>query len=229
MFDDFHAPASKDGQKRLGGSMVAAFVLYCGVGGVIIGATATAHRVVEEDLEQVEFAKLPPEPPPPPPPVAESTPSARPKVNRKTITTPKEVPKDAPEESDKPLAPAEPAGPVDGFLDGVAGGTGTARAPREVEPPKKKDEPLLRPVALKGNRRPTYTPRARRLGLEGLVVVIFIVDTKGRVVNPRIVSGPPALGEIVLKTVSSWRYRPATRGGKPVKFRMRVPVRFQES
>jgi protein TonB len=231
MFDDFHAPASTDGQRRLGGSMVVALVLYCGVGALIIGATATAKRVVEEQLEQVKFAKLPPEPPPP---VVEAQPSPRPKANRKVITTPKEVPKVTPEESDKPLARAEPAGPVDGFLDGVEGGTGTARgAAPAPKPPAQvevaKPEPIVKPVALSGNRRPTYTALARRLALEGLVVVTFLVDTDGRVADARIVQGPPELGEIVLQTVRGWRYRPATQGGKPVPYRMKVPVRFQES
>jgi protein TonB len=143
------------------------------------------------------------------------------------------VPKEKPEESDKPLADADPAGPVDGFLDGVVGGTGTARVARPTPPPPppvvKKPEPIVKPVALEGNRRPTYTARAKRLGLEGLVVVAFVVDTDGRVVSPRILSGPPELGEIVLDAVRSWRYRPATQGGRPIRFNMKVPVRFQES
>jgi len=229
MFDDFHAPAGTEGQRRLGGSMVVALVLYCGAGALIIGATATAGRVVEERLEQVAFANLPPVPPPP---VVEAKPSPRPKANRKVITTPKEVPKITPEESDKPLAPAETAGPVDGFLDGVEGGTGTSHGAAPPPPPKPqvaKTEPIVKPVALKGNRRPIYTALARRLALEGLVVVAFLVDTNGRVVDPRILQGPPELGEIVLQTVRGWRYRPATQGGKPVPYRMQVPVRFQES
>jgi protein TonB len=232
MFEDFHAPAGTEGQRRLGGSMVVALVLYCGAGAIIIGATATVGRVVEEDLGQVKFANLPP-PPPPPPPVVDAQPSPRPKANRKVITTPKEVPKNTPEESEKPLARAELAGPVDGFLDGVEGGTGTARGAAPAPPPPKpqvaKTEPIVKPVALSGNRRPTYTARARRLGLEGLVVVAFLVDTNGRVVDPRIVQGPPELGEIVLQTVLGWRYRPATQGGNPIPYRMKVPVRFQES
>ncbi len=211
--------------------MAVALLLYCGAGALIIGATASARRVAEEQLEQVKFANLPP--PPPPPPVVATQPSPRPKANRKVITTPKEVPKNTPAESEKPLAPAEKAGPVDGFLDGVEGGTGTSRGAAPAPPPPKpqvaKAEPIVKPVALSGNRRPTYTALARRLGLEGLVVVTFLVDTNGRVVDPRIVQGPAQLGEIVLQTVRGWRYRPATQGGNPVPYRMQVPVRFQES
>jgi protein TonB len=205
--------------------MVVAFLLYSGASVLIIGATAGARRAAEETLQQIEFAKLPPQPEPPP---VEAKPSPRPKAKRAPLTTPKEVPKTTPEESDKPLRPAEPAGPVDGFLDGVVGGTGTARVAVAKPVPPPPSEPLIRPVALASNRAPTYTPRARRLGLQGLVVVVFDVDTDGRVINPQIVSGPPELGEIVLKTVSGWRYRPATKNGKAVRFHMRVPVRFQE-
>jgi periplasmic protein TonB len=230
MFDDFHANTSADyGHKRFGSSMALAFVLYGGLSVAVIGATATVRRVAEEELTQVKFAAPPP--PPPPAPIIEqprTTPNPRPKVERKAIVTPKEVPKETPEESDKPLAPAGPAGPVDGFLDGVKGGTGTEPAPPpKPPPPVERVEPLIPPVALKGNRTPTYTPRARRLGLEGLVVVTFEITPDGSVSGVRIVSGPPELGEIVVKVVSGWRFQPATRGGKPVSFRKTLPVRFK--
>jgi protein TonB len=238
MFDDFQAHTqTAESQKRFGGSMALALLLYGGVAITLIGATARARHVAEEQLTQVEFAAATPTPeppPPPPPPPPPEAPKARPKVERQPLTTPQEVPDEKPPESDEPLTEAEPAGPVDGYLDGVKGGTGTEPAPvappkpaPPAPPPPPRVEKLIPPVALPGNRAPTYTPRARRLGIEGLVTVTFEVDTNGAVINPHIVSGPPELGEIVLKAVASWRFRPATRGGIPVRFRKTVPVRFR--
>jgi protein TonB len=231
MFDDFQAPANKkEARKRFGGSIALAVALYGTVGGLIVAGTATARKVAEEELTQVEFAPAPePEPPPPPPePVPAAVAAMRPKANRPKMAPPKEVPLEKPAESDKPLVEAGPPGPVEGSLDGVEGGKGTGRVgAAQPSPPKRTNTPFTAPVPDRNNVAPGYTPKLRRAGVEGVVVVTFEVSETGTVVGPRIVSGPAEFHELVLKTVSQWRFRPAMRDGKPLRFRKTQAIRFR--
>jgi protein TonB len=230
MFDDFGASSTtRDARKRMSGSVAAAVVLYGGISATLVAATATARVVVEEKLTQVEFAPPPPPTPPAPelPPQPTAAPAApRPKAKRRDLTPPKEVPKEQLTESDKPLVAAGDVGPVDGFLNGVEGGKGTAAAPPPPPPPPK-PEPLIAAVAMSGNSTPRYSAGARRKGVEGVVVVSFDILEDGRVGNVRIDSGPEDLRENVLSTVANWRFQPAKRGGKAVRTRKTQSIRFR--
>lgn len=230
MFDDFSKTKDRASNKRMRRSLAAAAVVYGSSFGVVVAATATARHVVEEELTQVAFAP-PPEPEPPPPPEPEAPApkpqvSHRPKARRPELAPPKEISNEKPKESDAPLAEAtgEP-GPVDGFLDGVEGGTGTAPAPPPPPPPPK-PEPLTLPVVIKDDQ-PKYPKGALRKGIEGSVVVAFDVLENGSVANPKIISGPEELHEAVLETALTWRYKPAKLGGKPVRHRMTKRVTFR--
>lgn len=234
MFDEFRpSSAQRRERRRLGGSMVLATIIYCALGALIVGGTRAATRaVVDEPLVQVKFAS----PPPPrsaPEPAPELAPkpasSARPKAKRRALKPPDEVPAEKPAESEAPLSAPEGSGPVDGFTDGVEGGTGTASAPPPAPPVPPKPEPLVPPVAARGNAIPPYSASARRKQVEGLVVVSFEVLEDGRVFNVRIVSGPEELRESVLKTIATWHFQPATRGGKPVRSRQTKAIQFRLS
>lgn len=66
-----------------------------------------------------------------------------------------------------------------------------------------------------------------RQRLVGKVEVEFVVDAQGRVQSPRIVrSFNTLLNEPVLNAVRQWRFKPATRGGKPVPTKTRMPFKF---
>ena len=55
-------------------------------------------------------------------------------------------------------------------------------------------------------------------GLSSAVTVSFIIGTDGRVHSPLILEGlGPAQDQIVLDTVRSWRFRPATCNGVPTE------------
>ena len=63
--------------------------------------------------------------------------------------------------------------------------------------------------------------------MRGKVVVEFLVDEAGRVLNPHIVSSSDVIfEEPTLRAVEKWRFAPGTRHGTPVRFRMSVPVTF---
>jgi periplasmic protein TonB len=76
-------------------------------------------------------------------------------------------------------------------------------------------------------RPPSYPYQAKIDGLSGEVVVEFIVDYNGRVMNPHVVSSThPAFEEPTLRAISQWRFEPGRRNGNTVRFRMRMPVEF---
>jgi len=57
--------------------------------------------------------------------------------------------------------------------------------------------------------------------------LIFVVDTKGRVTNPKIErSSDVAFEQPALEAVKQWRFEPGTRNGEKVSFKMRVPITF---
>lgn len=211
--------------------MAVAVSVYALLAVVIIGGTTAATTNVVEHMTQVEFAPPPPPPPPPPPtPVVEAQPveQTRPKVKRKELKAPEKVPLEKPKESDAPLADAAPSGPVDGFLNGVEGGTGTKAAKAVAPPPPPPPpEPLIQPVLLPNNAQPAYSASAKRKEIEGVVVVAFDVLENGTTANVVITSGPEELRENVLKAVKTWRFQAAKRGGKPVKVRLSKSIRFR--
>jgi protein TonB len=234
MFDDFcTSSAAKESRARFRGSAAAAVFIYGTSGAAIVGASATAHQIVEEKETQVTFA-APPEPAPPPPPPAAEIPqpkaNPRPRVKRPELAPPDKISDEKLKESDKPLAAAGESGPVDGFLNGAPGGTGTGIAAPPPPPPAPlppKVEPLVAPVDAGHNEKPRYSAAAKRKGIEGTVIVAFDVLEDGSVANPQIVSGPPELQECVLRTVPSWRFSPARRGNERVRFRMKRSIVFR--
>jgi protein TonB len=61
----------------------------------------------------------------------------------------------------------------------------------------------------------------------GTVYILFLVDERGSVVEPRVQqSTDPAFEKPALIAVKQWKFEPGKRGGKAVRFRMRVPITF---
>ncbi|MCI0675146.1 MAG: energy transducer TonB [Phycisphaerales bacterium] len=66
--------------------------------------------------------------------------------------------------------------------------------------------------------------------IEGVVSVMFVVDSGGKVANPRVeTSTHPAFDKPAVDAVKKWKFEPAVKGGKRVACKMRVPIRFQPS
>ena len=73
---------------------------------------------------------------------------------------------------------------------------------------------------------PRYNADVRKRA-PGTVYIIFIVDERGRVENPIVQSSTdPVFEQPALSALSKWKFEPGKRNGKPVKFRMRVPITF---
>jgi protein TonB len=79
------------------------------------------------------------------------------------------------------------------------------------------------------NPPPDYPPRARRLGLEGEVLVRTRVLPNGEcgelVLGQS--SGYALLDQAALEAVRTWRFRPARRGDEEIVSWVEIPVRFR--
>ncbi|WP_372806830.1 energy transducer TonB [Pontiella sp.] len=163
------------------------------------------------------------EPPPPPPPMEEP---------------------DEPEpEEQPPPPPAMDAQPLDlsqlelalnpgdgGFgggdfsidLDGLTGNAEEVDAIFSLSDLDQKPRVVYQPA-------PIYPPELARKNMQGTVYVLFIVDKTGRTRDLKVQkSTHPAFNNPALKAVKQWKFEPGKRKGKPVQFRMRVPITFQK-
>ena len=74
---------------------------------------------------------------------------------------------------------------------------------------------------------PEYPSPARRMGVEGSVVVRYLVDQNGRVEQMAVVEGPDLLREASLRAVEQFVYEPIRRRGRAVKVWMRQVITFR--
>jgi protein TonB len=163
-----------------------------------------------------------PEPPAPPaeivqPEVVPDTPVPEPTEAPPTVASgpfdPNALPSTGPTDG-VPFAP-----PGNGRGGNVPGGTG--------------DEPLhidasIDPPRVIQRVQPTYTELARRMRIEGLVVLEAIIDRTGHVTDVRVLKGLPAgLDQSAMTAVQQWRFAPATMNRRPVPVYFRLTVRFE--
>ena len=73
-----------------------------------------------------------------------------------------------------------------------------------------------------------YPPKAVRKGIQGTVVLQFIVDKDGRVIWYEAISGPPLLQKAALNLIrKSPSWIPAQQSGKNVKSYKKQPILFK--
>ena len=76
---------------------------------------------------------------------------------------------------------------------------------------------------------PKITSKMRRR-TPGTVYIIFTVGTEGKVEEAKVQrSTDPVFERAALDAVRKWKFEPGKRAGKPVKFRMRVPITFERN
>ena len=105
------------------------------------------------------------------------------------------------------------------------------------EEPKEEEEEILEQVQfmpkMKGGVKAlyndiTYPDVAKRIGIEGIVEVQFIVNEKGEVEDPVIIRGIGAgCDEEVLEAIKLQSYTPGIQNGTLVKVRMKQIVHFR--
>ena len=183
--------------------------------------------------------------PPPGPPVAAPAPAApapvAPAPQAKVAKAPKPVAKavkPAPAPAAEPPAPtatadasgaAAGAAGAGGAAGAVAGGGGTGAGGGDGSGG---DGSGGARVAYGQNPLPPYPLVARRLELEGVVVLDVLVAPDGSAADVRIArsSGHQPLDDSAVRTVRErWRFIPARRDGAAVESRVTVPIRFRLS
>jgi protein TonB len=201
----------------MGASVIVTFALF-----MILPVLQVITKPPSKDLtiRTVDVASL--DPPPPPP---------------------MEEPEPEPEEEPEPPPPAVDAQPLDlsqlelalnpgdgGFgggdfainLEGVTGNGEEVDAIFSLSDLDQKPRVVYQPA-------PIYPPELARKDMQGTVYVLFIVDKTGRTRDLKVQkSTHPAFNNPALKAVKQWKFEPGKRKGKPVQFRMRVPITFQK-
>jgi TonB family protein len=120
--------------------------------------------------------------------------------------------------------------------DGDTGqGSGIGEGPRQpgvengpsVEPPRQIGGDVKAPVAI-AHPAPRYPELARRMRIEGVVIVDAVIDSNGNVVEARLRHDPGfGCGEAALQAIQSWKYEPATLNGRRVSVFLEVRVSFR--
>lgn len=112
------------------------------------------------------------------------------------------------------LAPA-------GNGDGVAIGQHNFKA--EVFEEGDVDETIV-PVALPPI---SFPPSARKLGIEGEVILLFVVDEEGKVSEIESIRAPHvSFAEQIQQEIKQWRFKPARKNGVPVKCKVKQTIQF---
>ena len=129
-----------------------------------------------------------------------------------------------------------------GDASGVPGGTGshgtvktggfgqsTAAAPTQSAQ-NRPVAPTTTPVEILFKPKPSYTPEARDLHLEGQVSLEVVFQAAGGIKVVRVVHGlGHGLDEAAEQAALQLRFRPATRGGAPVDTNATIYITFQLS
>ncbi|MFL6278066.1 MAG: energy transducer TonB [Blastocatellia bacterium] len=73
---------------------------------------------------------------------------------------------------------------------------------------------------------PDYPAIAKDNRIAGTVVVLVQIDEKGIPTSAEAISGPPLLREAAKQAAMKWRFKPASLGGKPIRYSKQVPFHF---
>ncbi|MGF1547488.1 MAG: energy transducer TonB [Thiotrichales bacterium] len=157
-------------------------------------------------------------PAPPPERAVAPPPKQRPKAERaKPVPTPASA---APISPPAEAAAPQPPAPITEIA---------ATTPPAASPPQPPPTLELQPARYRHNPAPAYPERARRLGLEGDLILQAEVHPDGTPGEIRIhrASGNALLDRAARDAVRTWRFEPARRGTEPVASWVEIPVRFR--
>lgn len=200
------------------GSLAAVFAY------LLLASPKAMAEEAEEDAKvvEVELAKEPdPEPEPPPPPPELVPHKANPGPRLPKLETPTTISDDKPQEKEaKPAA----SGGGDPYEKGGGDGTGGPSkavveapvAPPPPPPPKvvKKEGPSpvgendVGPELIGTAPVPEMPAEAKAAGIEGAVVVKFVVTETGAVGDVKVLKGPPELHAVCIAAVKAMRFKP---------------------
>ncbi len=173
-------------------------------------AQETESMVVKmEEVEQTQQIKKPPPPPRPPVPVS---------VPDETVLEDEPLDIDAEIDIDEPLdLPALPPPPAAEESDEEADIFVVVEEMPELVGGIKSLYDVIQ-----------YPDLALRAGIEGTVVVQFVIETDGKPTNLNVMkSAGSILDTAALEAIAKLRFKPGKQRGKPVRVRYAMPVRFK--
>jgi len=72
-----------------------------------------------------------------------------------------------------------------------------------------------------------YTEIAKRIGLEGKVIIEAVIDETGNVIDAIVLRGlSGGLNESALLAVKETKFSPGMQRGKPVRVKLKIPIKF---
>jgi TonB family protein len=74
--------------------------------------------------------------------------------------------------------------------------------------------------------QPHYPREAREQGIQGDVLLQATIDTKGNLVDIKIVQGDPILVKASVDAIKKWKYRPFILNGEPVDVDTTIKIQF---
>jgi periplasmic protein TonB len=202
--------------KRLVLGYVVGAIAVVLTGALIFLSSPNASAKEDEEPEiEAQLAKEPePEPEPePPPPEPVEKPKPKPKIQ-----IPVEIPKEAPKEAepvqqqkDEPDPFEEKPAPVETAKPAVVEAPKAPPPKVVVDKPKGptrvlEDDTPPEPIS---QTKPEYPSSAKAAGIEGVVVVKYVVSETGAVIDAKVIKGPPELTAVCLAAVKTWRFTPA--------------------
>ncbi|MGA7614158.1 MAG: energy transducer TonB, partial [Thermoanaerobaculia bacterium] len=87
--------------------------------------------------------------------------------------------------------------------------------------------PGLNPPQIVERGNVTYPAAARRMGVEGIVVLQVLVSETGRPLQVKVLRGVPLLNAAAIESARTSKYRPATKDGVRVKSHMTFTIPFK--
>jgi protein TonB len=241
LFELLVVPPERGGERRRAGLLPVSLVIHAVVVGVVLVAPVLTSGELPPPARSPTDGLMVPAVlvPPPPPPRGISPRHLIRRVDRAHGPTPS-VPDPAafsvPTSWSELPPPEEPGWGLSdlpacegcvpwGVEDGVPIGEPTP-ALLPPEPVLRVDGGVESPIKLR-DVRPEYPEIAILARVEGEVVVECRVDTRGHVVDARVLRGHALLSPAALNAIRQWRYRPTLLHGQPVSVIMTVTVRFQ--
>ncbi|MBK9254859.1 MAG: energy transducer TonB [Saprospiraceae bacterium] len=193
----------------------------------------------EVEVEVPRTAEPPPPPPPPPPPVIQEVPDEQiieDKVEFKSQDITEETKVEAPEvvKAPPPPPPPPPPKPVEEEIFKVVEQMPRFPGCEEIAGDEKKKEECAKQKMLEYiYKNLKYPAIARENGVEGQVVLQFVVDKDGSITETKIVrdigAGCGTAAESVVNGMNNMgkKWTPGKQRGRPVKVLYTLPVKFK--
>jgi len=232
VFENLIESRRKRNVRTLLGNSAASIAIHAVLITAAVYATLHAGEAAVERVRQVDIVQQveeqqeeKPDEPPPPERVATVEPPPR---GFQTLSIPTNIPVDIPPPTNTRFDAADfsGVGVEGGIARGVEGGTGPVITDQPYMEAVVEERPERLDGTCAGLRYPAVLQTA---GIEGRVLIEFVIDTLGRAERGslRVISSAHQLfDQPAREVVQSCRYRPGRIQGRAVRTRVQIPINF---